>query len=121
MTLLIFTHIDTRHHVLIIEEELCKSFCKLSLADTCGSHEKEGSDRTFLILKTGSGTTHSIRNRFYCHILADNPLVKLFLHTQKLRPFALKHPLDWNTSPLCNNLGNILRSNRLCDYRILYF
>ena len=41
MTLLVFTHIDTRHHVLVIEQELRKSLGELGLTDTGGTHEQE--------------------------------------------------------------------------------
>ena len=41
VTLLIFAHVNTGHHVLIIEQELGKSLRKLSLTDTGRSHEQE--------------------------------------------------------------------------------
>ena len=34
MFLHIFTHIDTNHVLLVIEEVLCECLCQLSLADT---------------------------------------------------------------------------------------
>ena len=41
MTLLILAHIDTGHHVLVIEKELRKGFGKLCLTYSGRTHEKE--------------------------------------------------------------------------------
>ena len=41
MTLLILAHVDSGHHVLIVEKELGEGLRKLSLSDTGGTHEQE--------------------------------------------------------------------------------
>ena len=41
MALLILAHIDTRHHVFIIEQELGESLGKLGLAHSSRTHEQE--------------------------------------------------------------------------------
>ena len=41
MTLLIFTHINTGNHILVIEKEFRKSFSKFGLTYTGGTHEQE--------------------------------------------------------------------------------
>ena len=46
--------------------------------------------------------------------------MQFILHTQKLLSLAFQHPLHRDAGPLGNNLGNVFRSNRLRDNRILY-
>ncbi len=41
MLLLILAHIDTGHHILVIEQVFGKSLCKLGLTYTCGTEEDE--------------------------------------------------------------------------------
>ena len=120
MTLLIFTHVDSGHHILIIEEELRQSLCKLGLSDTCRTHEEEGAYRPLLVLQSRTGTADRICNSLYGHILAHYPLVKLGLHAKQLLTLALQHPLYRNACPLGNHLSDIFRSHRLGYYRILY-
>ena len=52
VTLLILAHIDTRHHILIIEEELRQGLGKLCLSYSGSTHEQERSDRPLLVLQT---------------------------------------------------------------------
>ena len=41
----VFGHIDTNHVVLVVKQAVCKSLCKLRLADTGGTQEQEAADR----------------------------------------------------------------------------
>ena len=119
VTFLIFTHINSGHHILVIEKEFSQRLRKFCLSDTCSSHEQERPYRSFLILQSGAGTSDCIQNRFYRQILSDHTFVQLRLHAQQFLTFALKHSAYRDTRPLRNNLCNILRSNRFRDNRIL--
>ena len=121
MTLLIFAHIDTGHHILIIEKKLRQSLGKLCLSHTCGSHEQEGAYRPLFILQACTRAAHGICNRLYGHILTYYPFVKFRFHTKQFLPFALQHPPDRNACPFCNDFSYILRCHCLSDDRILYF
>ena len=54
VTLLILAHIDTGHHIFVIEEKLCQSLGQFGLSHARRSHEQERSYRPFLILQTGT-------------------------------------------------------------------
>ena len=54
MAFLVLAHVDTCHHVLVIEKELGQSFGQFRLADAGRSHEKERAYRPLFILKAGS-------------------------------------------------------------------
>ncbi len=41
MPLLILAHVDTGHHILVIEQEFRQSLGQLSLSDTRSTHEQE--------------------------------------------------------------------------------
>ena len=41
MTLLILAHVDSRHHILVIEKKLRQGLCQLCLSHTGSTHEKE--------------------------------------------------------------------------------
>ena len=49
VTLLIFTHIYTGDHILVIEQEFCKRLGKFGLAHAGRTHKQERTDRPFLI------------------------------------------------------------------------
>ena len=63
--LLIFTHINTGEHRLVIKEHLGKSLGKLRLPHTCSSEEEEGAYRTLGILKACTRATNSIGHSLY--------------------------------------------------------
>ena len=119
MTLLIFAHVDSGHHVLIIEKKFSQCLGKLCLADSGGSHKQKRTNRAFLILESGARPSNSIRDSLNGIILPHNPLMQRIFHPEQLLPLALQHPLDRNTRPLCYNLCNIFRRNSLCNDRIL--
>ena len=58
--LLILTHIDTRHHRLVVEEIVCQCLGKLRLTYTRGTEEDKRGDRSLRILKACTRTAHGI-------------------------------------------------------------
>ena len=80
--LLVLTHIDTGHHVLVVEEVVCEGFGQFSLTDTCSAEEDERTDRSFRILQTRPATPDSIADGFNCRVLTDDTLVQFFFEVQ---------------------------------------
>ena len=115
--LLIFTHIYTRHHRLVIEEVFSQCLCQLRLADTRCAEEYEGSDRTLRILQSGTRTSYSVAHGTYGFILTDDTLVELFLKMKKLLTLALHHAAYWYSGPAAYNLSDIISCNFLSDHR----
>ena len=60
MTLLILGHVDSGYHVLVVEQELGKGFCKLGLTYARGTHEEEAADGAFLVAEAGPVAAHCI-------------------------------------------------------------
>ena len=119
MTFLIFTHVDPRDHVLVIEQKLRKSFCQFSLTDTGRTHKEERTDRPLLVGQSGPAAADSVSDSLNGLILTYHPLVQFALDAQKLLLLALKHLLYRDSGPLGDNLCDILWGNRLGDNRIL--
>ena len=91
MTFLVLAHIDTGNHVLVIEQKLGESLCKLGLADTGGTHEQERTDRSLFIGQSRTASAHSV---CYCAdglLLTNDSLVEFFLHTEQFLLFAFEH------------------------------
>ena len=119
MTFLIFAHIYSRHHVLVIEKEFGESLCQLCLSDTGSTHEKEGTDRSLFILKAGTRATYCIGNSLDGVILTDDALMKLRFHAQQLCPLAFQHSVYRDAGPFRHDLRNVFRRHGFGYYRIL--
>ena len=60
MFLLIFTHINTGHGILIVKEVFGQGLGQFCLSDPSGSQEKEGTNRFFRILQARTATANRI-------------------------------------------------------------
>ena len=79
--LLIFTHINSGHHRLVIEQILSQRLGKFRLTYTGSTEEDEAGDRTLRILQTGTAAANGIT---YCGdslVLSDDSLVEFFFQT----------------------------------------
>ena len=117
-SLLVFTHIDPRDHVLVIEQELRQRLRQLGLADACRTHEEERADGPVLVREARPAAAHRVRDGLDGRILPDHTLVQLALHPQQLLLFALEHPLDGDAGPLGDDLRDVLRRHRLRHDRV---
>ena len=70
----VLAHVDANNRIFIIEEELGECFGQLGFSHPGGTQEKEGADRTVLILQAGPGTTHGIGHGLDCLTLPDDPV-----------------------------------------------
>ena len=77
--LLIFAHVDTRHHALVVEEVLGQSLCQLRLAHSGGSEEDERCYWSLRILQSGAAAAHCIAHGSDGFVLSHYAAVKLFL------------------------------------------
>ena len=108
MLFLIFTHVNTRHHRLVIEEELGKSLGKFCLTNTGSTEEDKRTNRAFRILQTGTATAYSISDSFDSFVLPNHTLVEFIFQMQQFVFFTLQHLADRNTCPTGYNICNIL-------------
>ena len=73
--ILILTHIDTCHHVLIVKQVLCQRLGQLGFADTRRSQKDKRTDRSTRIAQSGTATPYSICNGLYGLVLSYYTLV----------------------------------------------
>ncbi len=115
MLLLIFRHIDTGHHVLVIEEVFGQSFRQLGLADTGSAQENERADRATRVVQAGTRAAHSIGDRRDGLILPYHTVMQLCLEMEQLLLLALHHFVDGDSGPARHNVSDILRIHLLLD------
>ena len=118
MPFLVLAHVDTGHHVLVIEQGLGKGLGQLCLTYTGGTEEHERAYGPLLVLQSGTASAHSIGHGTHGLILTHHSLVQHVLHVQQLGLLALKHTGHRYAGPLRHYLGYILRLHRLVDKRV---
>ena len=116
--LLIFAHVDTRHHGLVVEQIFGKCLCQLRLSDTRRTEEYERSDRSFRVLQSRAASSHGIAYGCDSLLLTDYTLVKLLLKMQQLLSFALHHTCYRDTRPAANHLSYVVGSHLLAYHRL---
>ena len=114
--LLIFAHVDTRHHRLVVEEVFGECLCQLRLTHTCGAEEDERGDRSLGILQSGTATTHGIADGGDCLILSDYSFVELLFKMQQLLTLALQHTRHWYSGPAAHHFCYIIGSDFLSHH-----
>ena len=77
--LLILAHVDTCHHLLVVEEIVGQRLGQLGLSDTRRTHEDERGDRPFRVLQSGSAPSDGIGHSRDGFVLSYHALVELFL------------------------------------------
>ena len=108
VTLLILTHIYTRHHILIVKEELRQRLCKLRLTHTRSTEEDKRAYRLAWIAQTRTRATHRLRNGDNCTLLTHHTTVQLILHLKELLALRGEHSGNRDARPARYHLGNIL-------------
>jgi hypothetical protein len=94
--------------IIVAEEELGEGLRGLGLADTGRAQEYERTARPLRVLQTGAGAADRLRNRLDRVFLADDALVELFLHAEKLGGLFLGELVDGDTGPQGEHLGDRL-------------
>ena len=119
----VFTHIDTNHVVLIVEQVRRKCLRKLGLADTGRSEEQERTDRLCRVLDSGFGTDDRVRNLLDRLILADNTFVELVIQMECLVSLTLGEFCNRDSGPAGDDSRDLIVCDTLMDkaqIRILY-
>ena len=114
--LLVFAHVDTRHHVLIIKQIVSQRLGQLRLTHTRGTEEDERTDRPLRVLETGTAAADSIGDGGDSLVLADDTLVEFLLEVEQLLALALQHLAHGDTRPARNHIGDIVAINLLLDH-----
>ncbi len=60
--LLVFAHINTCHHVLVVKQIICQRLGQFCFSDTCRSQENKRTDWTFRVLQAGTASSNGICN-----------------------------------------------------------
>ena len=97
--LLIFAHVDTGEHRLVIEEDFGQGLCQLGLPHPSGTQEDERTDGSLGVLETCTATAYGIGHRLDGLLLPHDTLVQLFLEVQELLALTLEHLPYGDTRP----------------------
>ena len=106
--LLILRHVDTCHHLLVVEQVFCQRLRQLGLADTRGAEEDERGYRALRVLQSGTRAAYGIRDGCDGFVLSDDALVQFLFQVEQLLALALQHAGDGNARPAAHHLGNIV-------------
>ena len=115
--LLVLAHVDTRHHLVVVEQELGQRLGQLGLADARRTEEDERTDRLAGIVQPGARTAHGVGNGRDGLLLPDDALVEFVLHVEQFLALRGQHARHGNARPARHHLGNVLRVDLLLDHR----
>ncbi|MNL49084.1 hypothetical protein D3C87_1719900 [compost metagenome] len=82
MLLLVFTHIDTGHHRIVVEQGFCKGFGQFGFTHTGCTQEDERADWFAFVLQTCPASANGICNCSNRLILSDYTFMQLFFQVQ---------------------------------------
>ena len=100
-------HVDPHHRVLRVEHELGERASELCLADAGRAEEQERADRAIRILQAGARAAQRCGDRLDRLVLADDALVKTFLHVHELVDLALHQARDRDAGPLGDDFRDV--------------
>ena len=107
--LLIFRHIDTCHHRLVVEQVVCQGLGEFGLTDTRRTQEDERGNRALRILQACTTSAHGVRDGCDRLVLTNYTFVQFCFEVQQFLTFALHHLRDRDASParyhLCDIIG----------------
>ena len=98
--LLVLAHIDTHHHVLIVEHHLGKGSCQLGLTHARGTEEEEGAYRAAAVAQTRAAAAYGVGDGADGLVLTHHTLVQLVLQVEQPLALALQHPRHGDARPL---------------------
>ena len=105
----VLAHVDARHRVLVVEEELGEGARELGLPDAGRTQEDERADGTARVLEAGARPTDRIGHGRDGLVLADDALVQAFLHADELRLLALHEPRHRDAGPAGHDARDVVR------------
>ena len=114
--LLVFAHINTCHHVLVVKQIICQRLGQFCFSDTCRSQENKRTDWTFRVLQAGTASSNGICNGMNSLVLPNDTFMKLFFQVQQFFTFALQHLCHWDSCPSWYDLGNIITVNLFLNH-----
>ena len=101
-------HVQLDERLFAAKEELGQNFGQLRLADAGRAQEDEAADGALWILQPGASAPHRLADRLDRFILADDPFMELFFHSQQPLPLFTAHSIDRHTGPHRDDLGDIV-------------
>ncbi len=117
--LLILGHINTSHHILVIEEVIGQSLCQFGFTDTGSTQEDERTYRTFRVAKTGTTAAYCIGHGADSGVLTHYSFVKFILKQQQFGALALYHLAYRYSCPAANHIGDVIGINLFLDKSFL--
>ena len=111
----VLAHVDARHRLLVIKQELRQSPCQFRFAYAGWPEENKTAHRPLRILQPTARAAHRIGHGGHRFILADHSLVQTTLHPDQLLPFALQHSAHRDARPRGHYAGDIVLGHFLAE------
>ena len=111
MALLVFTHVNADHGLVVVKEEFGQRSGKFGFSDSGGAEKEKGPNRALGVAQSRAGAAQGVRDGFNRLVLADYPLVELIFKTKEFASLALEHLADGDSGPARNNLSNVLSTH----------
>ena len=108
---MVFAHVDTCHHRLVVEQVLGQGLRQLGLSDTGRAEEDKRRNRPLWVLQARAAAPYGVADGLYGLVLPDDALVKLLFKMQKLVLLALHHPCNGYAGPAAYHLGDVVRGH----------
>ena len=119
VALLVLTHIDTHHHILVVKEHLGQGLGQLGLADTRGAEEDEAADGALAVAEARTRAAHGIGDDADGLVLSNDTLVQLVFEVQQPFALALQHTRHGDAGPFADHLGYLLAVDLLIDHGVV--
>ena len=111
--LLILTHVDTRHHRLVVKQVVGQCLGELRLTDTRRTEEDKRGNRSLGVLQAGTRTAYSIADSCDRLLLTNDTLMQFLLQVKQFFAFTLHHTCHRDARPAAHHLCDIIGSHLL--------
>ena len=106
MLLHVLRHVECDECAVVAEQEFGERFCEFCFTNTCWPEEDERTAWTLRVFQPGTSTADALAHSLDGIFLADDALVQLGFHVEKLRCFFFGEFVHGNTRPQAQYFGD---------------
>ena len=119
MWFLIFRHVYTHHHALIVKQRLSQCSRQLGLSHACRSEEEERAYRPVRVGQSCTASSHCVGHQCHRFVLTHYAFVQLVFEVQQPLSFRQQHPRHRYPCPARHHFGHLLRIHLLVYHGVV--
>ncbi len=119
VALLVLAHVDTHHHVFVVEQHLGQSLGQFGFTDAGGAKEDERADGALAVAQARTRAADGVGDDADGFVLTHHALVQLVLEVEEAFALGLEHAGHGNAGPLADHLGYLLGVDFLVDHGVV--